>query len=281
MTFRLANVEGRAALVLGTGLYDLHRHSDGRIGPDPMAAVIRFAELGEIAASLEGTDADAAFDPERLHPPVPRPQKVIGIGLNYRDHAAEAGLDLPTSPLVFAKFPSCLVGPEHDITLAGSRDDWEAELVVVIGKGGHRIPAAKAWSHVAGLTVGQDISARDVQFAVPPPQFTLGKSYDTYGPVGPVMVSVDAFEHPEDLAISCDVNGVRRQTSRTSEMIFSVPELIEHLSSVMTLVPGDLIFTGTPAGVGSASNEYLKPGDVITTTIEGIGTLTNRCVSPC
>lgn len=279
MTFRLANVEGRAALVSGTGLYDLHRHSGGALGPDPMQAIGHVAELGEIAAGLEGADADAAFDPERLGPPVPRPQKVIGIGLNYRDHAAEAGIDLPTAPLVFAKFPSCIVGPEHDVVLAGNRDDWEVELVVVIGRTGHRIPASKAWSHVAGLTVGQDISARDVQFAVPPPQFTMGKSFDTYGPTGPVVVSVDAFGDPDDLAISCDVNGVRRQSSRTSEMVFSVPELIESLSAVMTLVPGDLIFTGTPAGVGSATDEYLKPGDVITSTIEGIGTITNRCVT--
>ena len=221
---------------------------------------------------------DAAEEAGRLGAPVPDPRSVFAVGLNYRSHAAESGLDLPENPLVFTKFPSCLVGPRHDIALNSTTGDYEVELVVVIGSGGRDIAEADAWSHVAGLTIGQDISDRALQFAAKPPHFDLGKSRDTYGPMGPVLVSTDSFADPDDIELSCWVNGEPRQHDRTSNLIFGVPRLIAYLSSILTLSTGDVIFTGTPEGVGAASRRFLSPGDVITSTIDGIGTMVNRCV---
>ncbi|HEX6131987.1 MAG TPA: fumarylacetoacetate hydrolase family protein, partial [Actinomycetota bacterium] len=157
--------------------------------------------------------------------------------------------------------------------------DWEAELVVVMGTRARDIPAERAWEHVAGLTCGQDVSERTTQFASKPPHFDLGKSFDTYGPIGPWVVSPDVVPDPDDLALACDVNGTRRQEARTNDLIFDVPRLVAYLSSVCTLAPGDLIFTGTPGGVGVMTGTFLAPGDIVTTTIEGIGTMTNRCMA--
>ncbi|MCP3993425.1 MAG: fumarylacetoacetate hydrolase family protein, partial [Actinomycetia bacterium] len=212
-----------------------------------------------------------------LGSPVPTPRNAFGIGLNYRPHAEESGMDLPKTPLVFGKFTSCIVGPTAEVELRSKTTDWEVELVVVIGKPGRDIPAASAWDHVLGLTVGQDVSDRALQFAAKPPHFDLGKSRDTYGPMGPVLVSTDSFDDPTDLAITCDINDARKQDDRTTSLIFSVAELIEYLSGIITLDTGDVIFTGTPAGVGAATQTFLEPGDVITSTIEGIGTMTNPC----
>jgi 2,4-diketo-3-deoxy-L-fuconate hydrolase len=278
MSFRLAAVNERAVLIANDGIYDLQRRSGGRFSPDPMEAIARHRELHAVAAALDGAP-DAALASAVLGPCVPWPQKVFGIGLNYRAHAAESGREAPETPVVFAKFPSCLTGPAGDIVLYGPTTDWEAELVVVIGSRARDIAARDAWEAVAGLTCGQDVSERTMQFAAKPPHFDLGKSYDTYGPIGPAVVSIDSFRDPADLALACDVNGKRRQAARTSELIFGIPELIAYLSAVCTLEPGDLIFTGTPDGVGMASGTFLKPGDVVVTTIEGIGTMTNRCVA--
>jgi 2-keto-4-pentenoate hydratase/2-oxohepta-3-ene-1,7-dioic acid hydratase in catechol pathway len=205
---------------------------------------------------------------------------VFAVGLNYRSHAEEADMELPQTPLIFTKFPSCLAGPNDPVILGGSTDDYEAELVVVIGRGGRDITPGQAWDHVGGLTAGQDISDRRLQFAAKPPHFDLGKSRDTYGPIGPVVVSTDSFPTPGDLLITCEVNGERRQDDRTSNLVFDIPALISYLSGILTLSPGDLIFTGTPEGVGAASLRFLVDGDVISTTVEGIGTLTNRCRNP-
>ena len=190
-------------------------------------------------------------------------------------------MELPEVPLIFTKFTSCLNGPNDPVILGGTTDDYEAELVVVIGRGGRDIRSEDAWDHVGGLTAGQDISDRTLQFAAEPAHFDLGKSRDTYGPIGPVVVSTDSFADPGDLRIICDVNGERRQEDRTSNLIFDIPTLVSYLSGILTLSAGDLIFTGTPDGVGAASLRFLGEGDVITTTIEGIGTLTNRCQVPC
>jgi 2,4-didehydro-3-deoxy-L-rhamnonate hydrolase len=279
MAFRLANLDGRAVLVANGGVYDLERHSHGRLPADPLQALCRHDELHAVDAAL-GSQPDAGLDTIVLGPCVPRPQKVFGIGLNYKAHAQESGMELPKSPLVFTKFPSCLIGPRSDVKIYGPTTDWEAELVVVVGARGRDIEAAAAWQAVAGLTCGQDISERTTQFASKPPHFDLGKSYDTFGPLGPAVVSLDQFADPADLAIRCEVNGERRQDARTSDLIFTIPQLIAYLSSICTLEPGDLIFTGTPSGVGVTSGTFLKPGDVVTTTIEGIGTMTNRCVAP-
>jgi len=278
MTFRLATRRGRAVLVHAGGFYDLEKHGGGSFGADTMQALARFRDLHAVAAALPGTP-DSAFAIEELDACVPRPHKVFGIGLNYRAHAAESGAEVPPNPLVFCKFANCICGPASDIVVYGPTTDWEAELVVVMGTRARDIKAAAAWDHVAGLTCGQDISERTTQFASKPPHFDLGKSFDTYGPIGPCIVSLDNVADPADLALSCDVNGQRRQEARTSDLIFSIPQLIEYISGICTLEPGDLIFTGTPSGVGVMSGTFLKPGDVVTTEIEGLGTMTNRCVA--
>jgi 2-keto-4-pentenoate hydratase/2-oxohepta-3-ene-1,7-dioic acid hydratase in catechol pathway len=271
-------VSGRAALIANDGVYDLEQHSRGRLSADPMQAIARHQELHDVVANL-GDAPDAALSAVTLGLCVPRPHKVFAIGINYRAHAQESGLEIPQAPVVFTKFPNCLTGPTSDVTVYGPTTDWEAELVVVIGRRGREIAADEAWKAVAGLTCGQDVSERMMQFAATPPHFDLAKSYDTYGPIGPAIVSLDQFSDPGDLAITCDVNESRRQDARTSDLIFSVPALIAYLSAVCTLEPGDLIFTGTPAGVGATTGTFLRAGDTITTTIEGIGTMTNRCVA--
>jgi 2-keto-4-pentenoate hydratase/2-oxohepta-3-ene-1,7-dioic acid hydratase in catechol pathway len=278
MAFTLATLEERAVLVKNDGVYDLEKHSRGRFGPDPMHAIAGYRDLHEIAAGINGAP-DAKLDVEKLGLCVPRPQKAFGIGLNYRSHADEGGMELPPTPLVFSKFPNCLVGATDDIVIYGPTTDWEAELVVVMGTRARDIAAADAWDHVAGLTCGQDVSERTTQFASKPPHFDMAKSFDTYGPIGPCVVSLDQLPDPSDLAITCDVNGERKQDARTSDLIFSVPALVEYLSSICTLFPGDLIFTGTPSGVGVMTGTFLKPGDVVTTTIEGLGSMNNPCVA--
>jgi len=183
--------------------------------------------------------------------------------------------------MVFTKFPSCLVGPRADVALSSATVDWEVELVVVMGRRARRVPAEQALGYIAGYCVGQDVSDRRLQFADKPPQFSLGKSLDTFGPCGPAIVTLDALRDPNDLAIRCDIDGVVMQDGRTSDMIFSVPELIAFLSARLPLEAGDLIFTGTPAGVGSTRSprRYLQPGEVVTSSIEGLGSLVNRCVA--
>jgi len=280
MSVRLANMKGRASVVLGERLVDVEQASRGRFTADPMAVIQQWDAFASWAVGLRPGDAQAALREADLGPPVPRPAKVFAIGMNYREHAKEAGLDIPQTPVVFTKFPNCLVGPRAEVVLSGAFVDWEVELVVVIGRGGRRIPEQRAFDHVAGYCVGQDISDRRLQFADRPPQFSMGKSIDTFGPIGPALVSIDSFPDPNDLALTCDVSGERMQDARTSDLIFSVPALIAFLSSLCTLEPGDLIFTGTPSGVGSTRDprRYLKEGEEIVSTVEHIGTLVNRCV---
>lgn len=279
---RLVNVQGRAGVAVGDGVVDVERRSGGRFAVDPMAAVAAWDAFAEWARGLRPGDAERALDDTTLAPPVPRPSKVFAIGMNYRAHAEEAGLEIPHAPVVFTKFPNCLVGPRADVVLSSAYVDWEVELVVVIGRRGRGIVEADALAHVAGYCVGQDISDRRLQFADKPPQFSLGKSLDTFGPIGPALVSLDEIRDPNDLALSCDVGGVRMQEARTSDMIFTVPALIAFLSAHCTLEAGDLIFTGTPSGVGSTRTprRYLRPGEEIVSTIEHLGTMRNRCIAP-
>ncbi len=278
MGFRLGNVDGRVALVHGEYYTDLATHSSGAFGPDPMEALARPDLLAELSAGLDESSVTGLLADVVLGPPVPRPQKVFGVGLNYAAHAAEGGRDLPESPLVFTKFPSCLVGPTADVEIRSDGCDYEAELVVVIGRGGRDIAPEDAWDHVVGVTIGQDISDRPAQFAAKPPHFDLGKSYDTFGPIGPVVVSIDELADRNALRIACSINGEIRQEGNTSDLIFDVPTLVSFLSGITTLVTGDIIFTGTPEGVGMAKGQFLADGDVITTTIGGIGAMTNRVV---
>jgi len=277
MSYVLANVGGRAALVDDDRWFDLESVSGGELGPDPMAALAAPERLTELTATLVAREPGGGVDPTRLGPPVPRPRNVYAIGLNYRAHADEGAMEVPANPLVFTKFPSCLVGPTADVEMRSDAVDYEGELVVVIGRGGKDIDPSDAWDHVVGLTVGQDISDRAVQFAAKPPHFDLGKSFDTFGPIGPVVVAPDMLDR-DRLHIVTEVDGEVRQDATTDEMVFDVPTLVSYLSRVTTLSTGDLIFTGTPNGIGAAQGKFLADGDVITTRIDGIGTLTNRCI---
>jgi len=285
MAVRFVVQDGRAGVVLHSGgdavFVDIERVSGGALPADPLACLARWDALRDFAEGLSSGAAEVALQEDALGAPVPFPRQIFGVGLNYRDHAAEAGLEEPKSPLIFTKFPTCIAAPHSDVVLTSNRVDWEVELVVVIGRGGRRIREADAAAHVAGYSVGQDISDRRLQFAGRPPQFSLGKSAPGFGPIGPALVTLDAFAEPDDLALTCDVSGERMQDGRTSDMIFAVPELIAFLSSHLPLLPGDLVFTGTPAGVGSVREprRYLEPGDVLESAIDGIGELRNRCTA--
>lgn len=278
--FRLVNVRGRAALEHDGRWYDLADLSGDPALADPMHAIARHHELHALHEAAAGRTPDDTTATVELDACVPRPAKVFAIGLNYGKHAAESGLKLPPAPLTFTKFPSCLVGPTADVVLSGATVDWEVELVVVIGTGGRHIPESDAWSHVAGLTLGQDISDRTVQLLGTPPQFSLGKSFDTFGPIGPAVVSLDQFPDPDDVGLWCDVAGERMQSARTDDLIFPVAKLVSYLSSICTLEPGDLVFTGTPDGVGGPRGRFLADGELLVSGAEVIGELRNRCVAP-
>ena len=277
MPFTFANIDNRACLVLGDNFYDLNRVSQDTIGSDPMSALSDIDALRQVSSALTNNEPDGSLSDAKLGAPVPKPRNSFGVGLNYKDHAEESKMDLPESPVIFSKFPSCIAGPFDDVELRATSGDYEAELVVVIGRVTRDVIAEDAWEHVAGVTAGQDISDRRLQLGARPPQFGLGKSRDTYGPTGPLLVSPDSFANVDDLQLTCEINGDRRQDARTSSLIFNVPYLVSYLSEVMTLVPGDLIFTGTPSGVGMPDKRFLVAGDVITTTVEGVGTMVNIC----
>lgn len=220
----------------------------------------------------------------KLLPPVNHPEKVVCVGVNYADHAAESGMDLPSEPVIFNKLPTTLRAHGDEIVLSSlsSQVDYEAELVVVIGTGGKDILKEHALQHVAGYTCGNDVSARDWQKGKPGGQWLLGKSFDSFGPTGPFLVTADEIPDPGKLAIRCRLNGKTMQDSCTDQLIFSVEELIAYVSSVATLKPGDLLFTGTPPGVGMARDPavFLKPGDQVEVELEGIGVLSNPVVAP-
>jgi 2-keto-4-pentenoate hydratase/2-oxohepta-3-ene-1,7-dioic acid hydratase in catechol pathway len=277
--FRLLNVSGRAALEVDGAWFDLARLSGDDALADPMVAVARHGELHDLTARSAAATPDGSVSDTVLGPPVPRPWQVFGIGLNYRDHAAESGMELPPAPLTFTKFPSSITGPTDDIPLTGDLVDWEVEIVAVVGRACRHVPVASAWDVLAGLTLGQDVSDRGVQLTGSPPQFSLGKSFPGFAPIGPALVSVDSLTDPSDIGLWCDVSGERMQESRTTHLIFSIPTLIAYLSSICLLGPGDLIFTGTPDGVGMARGRFLAEGDVVVSGAEGIGELRNPCVA--
>jgi len=277
MAFTFANHAGRAVLVEGNSYHDLEALSGGVVPSDPMGALAHEDLLHELQKKTVGRSPEGTIDTAKLGAPVPTPQKVFGIGLNYRTHADESGMEVPDNPVVFAKFSSCIAGPNVTVELRSERVDYEAEIVVVIGKGGRDITQADAWNHVFGITAGQDISDRAVQMASKPPHFDLGKSFDTFGPIGPVVISSDALANRNAIGVKCLVNGEERQADTSASLIFDIPFLIEYLSHITTLNTGDVIFTGTPAGVGMMQKKLLRDGDVITTIVEGVGTMTNKC----
>jgi 2-keto-4-pentenoate hydratase/2-oxohepta-3-ene-1,7-dioic acid hydratase in catechol pathway len=211
--------------------------------------------------------------------PVTRPGKIICLGLNYRDHAIESGAQIPTEPVVFAKFSNAVIGPNEPIRLPPDSEevDFEAELVFVIGRSGRNIPEADAMRYVAGYTCGHDVSARDYQIRRGGGQWIIGKTFDTFAPMGPVLVTPEELPDPHRLRIQCRLNGQTMQDSNTGQMIFNIPQTIAYLSRVMTLEPGDVVFTGTPPGVGMARKPkvFLKDGDEVEIEVEGIGVLRN------
>jgi len=282
-TLRTA-VGSRACLRDGDDYVDLYSTD-----PDLPSSMCKLLSGGAELLSLART---AASDRQAIRipiakavfaPVVPDSRKILGIGLNYRDHAIEGGKPIPTEPVLFAKYPNVLIGHGEQIKLpaVSKAVDFEAELVVVIGKSGRDISEANALTHVAGYTCGHDVSARDWQFRGDQRQWTLGKTFDTFGPTGPELVTVDELGDPHNLRVQLRLNGETMQDSNTKEFIFSVPKLIAYLSQVMTLEPGDLIFTGTPPGVGSARKPpvWLKAGDVCEVEIDGIGVLRNPVIS--
>lgn len=213
----------------------------------------------------------------KLMAPIPRPPKIICVGLNYRDHAIESNMQIPTVPTIFCKFATSVIGPGDTIVLpkASTQPDYEAEFALVIGKGGRHISAANWKDHVFGYLNLNDVSARDFQLATT--QWVIGKTFDTFCPMGPYLVTADEIADPHALDISLTLNGEVLQNSNTRNLIFAIPELIRHLSSVFTLEPGDIISTGTPAGVGFARKPpiYLKNGDTVVVKVQGLGELTN------
>ncbi|GAB5897622.1 fumarylacetoacetate hydrolase family protein [Mycolicibacterium mageritense] len=272
---RLYNIGGRAALETDGGTVDVEQASGGAFGSDPQDLYEQWDELRLWAADyLGGVKPVTMCDNAAIGSPVPRPRQIFAIGINYSSHVEESGLDTPTIPMVFAKFPSSIAGPYDRIALPQGAVDFEAELVVVIGTRADQVPAHEAWRHVAGITVGQDLSERYTQWAgSAPQQMSLGKSFPGFTPIGPVVATPDEFDNPDDIELGCAVNGMPMQKGRTSGMIFSVPAIIEFLSATVSLLPGDLIFTGTPSGVGFTRTPQilLKPGDELTTYAESIG----------
>ncbi|XP_045475939.1 fumarylacetoacetate hydrolase domain-containing protein 2-like [Harmonia axyridis] len=237
--------------------------------------------LGVVREIVEHPKVVYSLDEVVLLPPIMRPDKVICIGLNYRNFCDELHITCPNEPVAFSKFPSCITGPYSDIRLPkiSNQVDWEVELAVVIGKEAKDVPANEAFNYILGYTIAQDISARDWQVRNGG-QYLLSKSMDTFCPLGPYIVTRDEIPDPHNLTLRCWVNGVLKQEGNTRDLVHKIDKLIEHLSSVTTLYPGDLILTGTPCGVGYYKNppEFLKPGDIVESEIEGIGKMLNHVV---
>lgn len=281
---RLANVHGRAIILANESSgYDVADLSTGRFGPSLAAVFDAWDEFRIWADELQPTANPTAFPRRALGPPSPAPRQIFAIGLNYSEHAAETGFQVPALlPPVFTKYVSALAGPDCAVALpAGGHTDWEVELVAVIGRRGHQIALRDAWEHVAGLTIGQDISERILQMAVPPAQFSLGKSHSNFAPTGPWLVTPDELPDKDDIELGCSIDGEVVQNGRTKDLIFPVAQLIAELSKIVTLFPGDLIFTGTPDGVGlgRVPQRWLEEGNHLRSWAAGIGELHQRFVA--
>lgn len=277
---RVANVRGKAVLVTEPSAgVDIAAASGGQFGPSMRALYETWTEFRSWAIGAPSTPT-LDFTHADLAAPSPEPRQVFAIGLNYSDHAAESQLEAPEEPAVFTKFVSSFSGPVTDVVLPAPTVDWEVELVVVIGTTASNVPVQQAWAHVAGVTVGQDLSERHRQHIGTPAQFSLAKSYSGFSPTGPFLVTPDELADPCDLQLGCRLNGEQVQSGRTSQLIFGVDELIARLSAVTTLFPGDVIFTGTPSGVGAARTppRFLSPGDELVSYVDGVGELRQRFV---
>lgn len=284
---RLATIQTpngpRAALLQGENYLDLH-------AADPALPVSLRALLAGGPGALKAAERAAHAGKASLYPaastkvlpPIPDPPKIVCLGLNYRDHAAESGSPIPKEPVLFSKYATALIAHGDAIVLppVSQEVDYEAELVIVVGKEGKNLKAERAMEHVAGYTCGHDVSARDWQLKKDAKQWMAGKTFDTFAPIGPVLVTADEVPNPQALRIQLRLNGQTMQDSNTSQMIFPVAEVLAYLSQVFTLQPGDLIFTGTPPGVGFAKKPplFLKAGDVVEVDIEKLGVLRNPVV---
>jgi 2,4-diketo-3-deoxy-L-fuconate hydrolase len=281
----IANHNNRLVLLREGKALDVFLASEGRFGPDILGA---YDNWDDFVAWEKKADYSTAMEyaTEDLGAPIPFPRQILAVGLNYRDHAEEASLPIPENPVVFTKFASSLAGPDTTITVESDAIDYEAEMVLVIAKRADRVAAADAWKYVAGMSIGQDLTDRAVQWRGPIPQFSVGKSLRGFGPFGPAVVSLDEISEPENLAVRAVVTGPDIegefvvQDGNTKHLIFSVPELIERVSADITLFPGDIIFTGTPAGVGMGRDPklFMRPGHTLTTSLGDIAQIVTRFV---
>jgi 2-keto-4-pentenoate hydratase/2-oxohepta-3-ene-1,7-dioic acid hydratase in catechol pathway len=284
---KLATIEtdhGPRVCALVDGEYKDINAADASL-PKSVKAILALGADGLAKAAAAAKSSSVTYDPAAVKhlAVIPDPQKIICLGLNYRDHAIESGMDIPPEPVLFSKYPSALIGHGAAIVLpaVSSQVDYEAELVVVVGTRAKHVSQEDAMNYVAGFAVGHDVSARDWQLNKPGKQWMAGKTFDTFAPVGPVLVTRDEVPDPSGLRIRLRLNGTTMQDSTTAQLIFDVPYTIAYLSKIMTLEPGDLIFTGTPPGVGMARKPqvWLKPGDVAEVEIDGLGILKNTVVA--
>jgi 2-keto-4-pentenoate hydratase/2-oxohepta-3-ene-1,7-dioic acid hydratase in catechol pathway len=275
---RLANLDGRSTIVLPEGGLDVEHATKGAFSSDPLEAIERIDELAALSPSLDGPLQ--MLTQGLLRAPSPRPTQMMAIGMNFHSHAAEMGLEVSKIPALFTKFRSALGAPFGEISLPSGTVDYEVELVVIIKKRTFKVAAEDAWDHVAGLCVGQDLSDRAVQMGAGR-QFSLGKSYPGFAPFGPWISTLDEFADPNDVRIACSVDGVTVQDARTTDMVFPIPEALAQISSVIELFPGDVLYTGSPAGAGQGHTppRYLKPGQELVTWAESIGEMSHQLVS--
>ncbi len=282
VSYQISDEQTHLGVLKGDQIISLHRASAGKL-PDDM---LEFLKAGEVAMQtakdvLAEVDGDIAVDSVKLLSPVTNPSKIIAIGLNYMDHIREADIEVPELATMFCKYPSAIIGNEDEIywsTELTQQVDYEAELAVVIGKTARNINEADAYDYIAGYMNCNDVSARDLQFR-PGDQWLRGKCLDSFCPLGPYLVTADEIDDPHDLSIQCKLNGKLMQDSNTREMIYPIPYLIKYLSEAFTLLPGDVIATGTPHGVGAFRDPpiWLAHGDVVTVEVEGLGSLANHC----
>lgn len=283
---RLASLRGRGVVLPGGEggpllAHDVSRLSEGRIGPDPMAM---YGAVDEIRSLLAAADPEAALPVtvEELDAPVPCPSAVVAIGLNYAEHAHESGFEAPEGlPPVFTKWPSSITGAHGDVVLPDGSVDWEVEVVAVLGRTLHRAQEHEVAAALAGITVGQDLSERERQLRGPAPQFGLAKSFPGFSPIGPWVVTLDDAPDLDDLSLGCAVDGEVVQDGTTAHLLHSVARAIAQLSEVLSFQPGDLVFTGTPDGVGMARKppRFLADGQILTTWVSGVGRMEHRLVA--
>ncbi len=280
VTFEADGKTRPGVLTESNGIFDL-----SAAGFESMLDVIEAAaqDPKKIQSLVDASTPDTAYSigTVKLLAPIPKPRKLICVGLNYRDHALETGSEIPNVPTIFNKFATAVIGPGDEIVLpkVSKKPDYEAEFAFVIGKGGRHIKAEDWKNHVFGYTIVNDVTGRDYQRATT--QWLMGKTFDTFAPMGPWIVTADSIQDPHNLDISLDINGETLQNSNTRELIFKIPDLLVFLSSVFTLEPGDIISTGTPSGVGVARNppRFLQPGDDVVVKIPAIGELRNPVVA--